>query len=80
MGKPAPSVHRPEHPSCVDSRSRAPFINSEFRLGRHWNRADPAVFSYEIDNHPSILTLLHVSEREGGGLGTSQSATDEDRQ
>src|SRR5262249_32762564 len=43
MGKPSPSVQRPEHPSRADSRSCAPFVDSEFRPGRHWNGADAAV-------------------------------------
>src|ERR1043166_5778731 len=80
MGDPSASINWPEDPAYVDCRSRTPVINSEFRPGRHWNGADPAVFADQIDNHPAPLALLDVVESKRRGFGTSQPATDQDRQ
>src|SRR5262245_1432033 len=50
--EPPTPVNRPEYPSGVDSGSGAPVIDSQFGPGRHGDRTDPAVFPYQIDNHP----------------------------
>src|SRR6266481_1550306 len=65
---------------AIDASRHDPHIDGAFRP--EWNRDGPNVLSFanQVSNHAALLTDLKVFRFESNKFGSSQSASDEQRQ
>src|SRR2546425_7252312 len=64
------SIHRAEYAAVGQAGRGAPGVDCHLDPGRHWNSADAAMLTHEVNDAPATIALLDVSERERSHLGT----------
>ena len=73
-------TYSPEDRPTIDGSRRCPLIDGAFRP--HWNRngADMFSFANQIGDYPVLLSNLEIFHSESNQFGSSQSASEEQRQ
>jgi hypothetical protein len=70
------SARRPFQTCPRPAPCRSPGVDCDFHPRRHRHRADAAVLPKEVNDTPPAVALLHMRERQGRHLRSSQPAAE----